>query len=268
MGGLKPSIVLFNNRGDLIHTLLTPLSSLIFGACCGSFLNVCLFRWKNGGHVLYPPSFCPCCKKNIKWYDNIPVLSFIWLRGKCRSCSHSISFQYPTVEAATAILFCLAAQMFGNDKPLAIVESYFFLSFLVLFVVSDLKWRLLPHVFNNFFILFGLFFMALESSPKLFRGLCDSIIIGSLIFGLVQFFPNSMGGGDIKLMSGLGVWMGFSKTVFIIFLSFGLGALLALFLIAKRKMNRKSMMPFGPFLALGALVVWFFPDLCGKLILF
>jgi leader peptidase (prepilin peptidase) / N-methyltransferase len=242
--------------------LLTPLFALFLGACVGSFLNVCLFRWKSGGQVFTPSSFCPHCRKTIAWFDNIPIISFALLQGKCRFCGKSISFQYPLVEVGTAFLFWSASTLAPNRDPEIVISGYFFISFLVLLVVSDLKWRLLPHVFNNFFIFTGLILSMRFSfsAMSLFLASSDSIIVGSFMFGLIQFFPKVMGGGDIKMITGLTIWLGFYKVVCVIFIAFSLGALLALVLMMKNKITRKSMMPFGPFLAFAALVIWLFPE--------
>src|SRR5690349_9087495 len=101
---------------------MTPLS-LLLGACVGSFLNVCLIRWKSGGSVISPASSCPRCKKKIHWYDNIPVVSFILLRGRCRSCRKPISWQYPVVELVTALLF-MACSLRFQDKIEFLVASF------------------------------------------------------------------------------------------------------------------------------------------------
>ncbi|MFI5205412.1 MAG: prepilin peptidase, partial [Candidatus Paceibacterales bacterium] len=198
---------------------MTPLFSWVLGACVGSFLNVCLVRWKSGGQILTPPSFCPRCKKSIQWFDNIPIVSFFLLGGKCRSCQKPISWQYPMVEMATAALFFANSWKFSKESFPFIVAGFLLVCFLILLVVSDIKWKLLPHLFNNLFILTGFFFIAFyfsSSSSGIFTAASEFIIIGSVMFGLIQFFPNGLGGGDIKLIAGLAVWMGFLKAVLIL----------------------------------------------------
>jgi leader peptidase (prepilin peptidase)/N-methyltransferase len=237
------------------------------GLCVGSFLNVCLYRWKNGGQVFTPASFCPHCKKTIFWFDNIPVFSYLALRGKCRVCHSAISWQYPLVEISTSFLFLLVVVNFSNDLFLE-MSSFVFVSFLVLLIASDLKWRLLPHSFNNLFILTGLFFYKENSGfawLNFFKTASSFVIIGGLVFGLVHFFPDVLGGGDIKMVLALTIWMGLFKSIYVLILAFGAGSLLALPLLLAKKITRKSTMPFGPFLAFGALVVWFWPEFIDRL---
>jgi len=140
---------------------------MILGLCVGSFLNVCLLRWKSGEPIAVPPSRCPSCRHFLSWYENIPVLSFLALRGKCLSCHSPISWQYPAVESATGLLFLVCALRYQD--PFQVLSGFFFGSLLILLVVSDLKWRLLPHVFNNLLALTGFFFHFSPSSFKMGR---------------------------------------------------------------------------------------------------
>jgi prepilin signal peptidase PulO-like enzyme (type II secretory pathway) len=222
-----------------------------------------LIRWKNGGQVFTPPSICPRCQKRILWFDNIPVLSFLILKGKCRFCRKPISLQYPLVEGATSILFGISSLFFEPDLFL-LISSFCFLSFLVLFFVSDLKWRLLPHPFNNLFILSGLFFSFCFwghqfSFSYLFFSAENFLTMGALLFVLTRFIPNGVGGGDVKMVAGLAAWLGLLKTVLVLILASCSGAIIFLILIYKGKINRRSLIPFGPFLSFSALVVWLYP---------
>ncbi|MGH7739935.1 MAG: prepilin peptidase, partial [bacterium] len=152
-----PPILLYSEfRGDFILNLLHPSYAIFLGVCVGSFLNVCLVRWKSGKQVFFPASHCPSCRHFLRWYENIPILSFLALRGKCRHCQITISWQYPLVELATAILFLFCSLKF--KQPIMIVGSYFFVVFLILLSVSDIKWKLLPHLFNDLFVVTAFFF--------------------------------------------------------------------------------------------------------------
>lgn len=246
---------------------MTPLFSTFLGACAGSFLNVCLFRWKNGGQVFTPSSFCPNCKHSIFWFDNIPLISFLILRGQCRFCHEKISWQYPVIEIFTSFLFLLSSELFFPNFYLEII-SFIFVSFLVLLATGDIKWGLLPHPVNNLFVVAGLAFFSrsafLSFAPSLFDTAGSFFIIGSLMFGFVQVFPQGLGGGDIKMISALAIWVGLLKIVCILVIAFGIGSLTALVLLVSKKTTRKSMMPFGPFLAFGAFVVWFWPELATR----
>jgi prepilin signal peptidase PulO-like enzyme (type II secretory pathway) len=222
-----------------------------------------LFRWKTGGKIFTPPSCCPHCEKSIRWFDNIPVVSFLALKGRCRSCHKAISWQYPMVEIITAFFFYLSSITFSND-PYLLVFSFVFVGFLVLLGVSDINWRLLPNSFNNLFIFAGLLFQAnkhiLLASSNAFKASSGFIIIGSLIFAVIKFFPRGLGGGDIKMLAGLAVWVGVFKTLYVLLFAFGVGSLVVLPFLMVKKVSLKSMIPFGPFIGLGAINVWFFPE--------
>jgi len=142
------------------------------------------------------------------------------------------------------------------------VCSFVFVSFLILLVVSDLKWKLLPHPFTNLFAISGFVFQAVDKSFNLtsfYIAACGFVVIGALIFTLTQIFSEVLGGGDIKMMLAISIWLGIIKSAYVLVLAFGIGALVALILLAVKKINRKSTMPFGPFLAFGACVMWFWP---------
>lgn len=242
---------------------MTPLFSFFFGLCVGSFLNVCLFRWKSNGNVLSPPSFCPQCKKSIQWFDNIPVLSFALLKGRCRNCNASISLQYPLIELVTGMFFWVSFLRTTDSLPLQLF-SFVFVSFLIVLTVADLKWELLPHPFTNHFILAGLIIQSFQKNVNLlhFYNLASGfVIVGALVLILTQIFPKVLGGGDIKMVLALSIWLGVLKSIYVLILAFGIGAVVALGLLATHKINRKSTMPFGPFLALASYGIWFFPEL-------
>lgn len=256
-----------NCRGILIQHLTTPFFSIFWGLCIGSFLNVCLFRWKSGGQVFTPPSFCPYCKNEIRWFDNIPILSFLFLKGRCRFCNEVISWQYPLIEFVTGLFFLVSA-ISAPENRLIQISGFIFVSFLILLVVSDFKWKLLPHPFTNLFALAGFIFQSIDKSfnlTSIYIVASGFVIIGALIFTLTQIFPDVLGGGDIKMMLALSVWLGVSKSAYVLALAFGTGALVALVLLALKKVNRKSTIPFGPFLALGAWIIWFWPKMVDYL---
>jgi len=243
---------------------MTPLLSLLVGACVGSLLNVCLARWKSGGKIASPSSFCHHCKKSIIWYDKIPILSFVRLRGKCRFCYKSISLQYPLVESTTAFFFGFSA-MFFSKQAFFLICSFIFVGFLILLSTSDIKWRLLPHPFNNFFILSGFIFSCRSFFPSvntLFIASGNFFIVGTLMFLLTRYFPLWMGGGDVKMLAGLAVWLGVFSAFYVLLIASGTALLLflAMFLMGAHKITLKTVIPFGPFLSFGALVVWFWPE--------
>jgi len=235
----------------------------LLGACIGSFLNVCLYRWKNGGQVVSPSSFCPHCKKTILWFDNIPIVSFFLLMGKCRSCHRPISWQYPMVEFTTAFLFYLSSVKFLGQNTNLLFSSLVFSTFLILLVASDLKWWMLPHLFNNLFILTGLLFSPkpITDYPSIaFNSAANFVLLFIPFVALTLLFPNGFGGGDVKMVAGLSIWLGFNKSILVLFLSFVAGSFVILPLLILKKISLKTPIRFGPFLGLGSMGVWFWPD--------
>jgi leader peptidase (prepilin peptidase) / N-methyltransferase len=159
-------------------------------------------------------------------------------------------------------LFFWGSTLSAPENEVVRISSFVFISFLILLVVSDLKWKLLPHPFTNLFALAGFTFQAIDKSFNLtsfYIVASGFVIIGALIFTLTRIFPDVLGGGDIKMMLALSIWFGIAKSAYVLVLAFGTGALVALVLLVLKKVNRRSTMPFGPFLALGACVMWFWP---------
>jgi prepilin signal peptidase PulO-like enzyme (type II secretory pathway) len=193
------------------------------------------------------------------------VLSFIVLGAKCRFCQKTISWQYPIVELITAVLFGVSS-VFFHQEWFRVLPSFVFVSFVVILAASDLKWKLLPHVFNNIFILAGMIFTKEGFTfSAFFTSASNFILIGSILYGITQIIPKGLGGGDIKMGAALAIWLGFSNTLLVLFLSFALGSLVMLPLLWMKKVSKKSMIPFGPFLTMAGLFVWFFPELTNQL---
>jgi prepilin signal peptidase PulO-like enzyme (type II secretory pathway) len=254
-------------KGGRITIQATPIEFLfftsLFGICIGSFLNVCLLRWKNKENIAFPASHCPICLHSLSWYENIPVLSFICLRGRCSSCSAPISWQYPLVEAATGALFVFWVLRFPQLGYGNMISGMIFLSFLVLLTTADLKWLLLPHPVNNLFVACGLLSFWLKQDEWGGRSVRDSlfgfIVVGAIFILIESLWPARLGGGDIKMVSGLGAWLGLEGAFHALTIAFALGAALGLIGMAIGKTHRKTKIPFGPFLAIGGGVVVFCP---------
>lgn len=241
---------------------MTLFISSLAGAGIGRLFNVYLARGKNGGPMTVP--FCPCCKRSFSGYDHIPVLGFILAKGKCRHCHRPISLQYPLLESLTALLFALSALIYSNQW-LLLLGSLVFVGFLILLSTSDTKWHLMPHSFNNSFILCGFLFTCASSSPfpnLLFISASRFFLVGALLFLLTRYFPLWLGGGDVKMLAGLAVWLGVFNTFYVWLIASVIAVLLylAIFLRGTHKITLKTAIPFGPFLSLGALVVWFRPE--------
>jgi len=234
----------------------------LLGLIFGSFANVLIFRLPREKSVIFPFSFCPSCNKKIKWYDNIPVLSFILLRGKCRACGSKISLQYPLVEIIMGILFALVVNFLGiTSKSIALI---FLLFNLVVIAFIDFKWRIIPDEINLSILVAGIIYSLYKMG--LLRGIVFSLtgsLVGFLFLLLTAhigdkvFKKESLGGGDIKLIAGLGTFLG-AKNVFVcIFLSSILGIFYAVPLYFMSK-KRKKEIPFGPFIMLAGLISFLF----------
>ena len=240
----------------------------ILGLVIGSFLNVCIYRLPRGESLLHPPSHCPQCGKLIKWYDNIPLLSYLLLRGRCRHCSSGISFRYPLVEALTGIFFLFS---FFRHSPgiltfplfLSFLKHLIFISFLIPVFFIDLKHRIVPNRLSYGVLICGL----LLSLPT--RSFFSSLVglgIGGAIFLIIRFLGafflkvESMGMGDVKLAAGIGAFLGWRLTLVCFFLSFLLGAIVAIFLLLTRVKRRKDRIPFAPFLVAAALISLFWGE--------
>jgi leader peptidase (prepilin peptidase) / N-methyltransferase len=241
---------------------MTLFISSLVGAITGRLLNVCLTRGSNGNAVTVPT--CPRCKKTFSGSDHIPILGFILAKGNCRFCHRPISLQYPLIESATTLLFFLSAWVYSNQW-LYLLGSFVFVGFLILLSSSDTKWRLMPHSFNNLFILCGFLFACVSSNSvfhSLFLAASRFFILGAFLFTLTRYFPLWLGGGDVKMLAGLAVWLGVFNTFYVLLIASGIAVLLFLtfFLMGTHKITLKTAIPFGPFLSLGALVMWFWPD--------
>lgn len=225
----------------------------IVGACVGSFLNVCVYRWPEDKSVVSPPSSCPNCGTRIKWYDNVPVLGWMWLRGKCRACGTPISIQYPLVELLTAALWVMAAWRFGATWQTLSVALFFTL--LLGIALSDARTYIIPDQFTLGGLVIGL---ALSFAPGGI-GWKDAFLGAVLGYGLLwlvavlgewAFKKPAMGGGDIKMMAMVGAFLGPMGVLLTIFL----GALFGTLIFAPISMRTGKLVPFGIFLALGAAI--------------
>ncbi len=231
----------------------------IIGCIFGSFYNVVGYRIPNGLSIVKPGSFCPKCNHSLKWYELIPVLSYLVQRGKCRDCGEKISIIYPMVEITTGILFATSYFIFGfsYELILALIIS----SFLVIVIVSDINYLIIPDEVTFFFCLLlflikifveGLWnaLLSLGSGVFLFLIMYLIMIIGNLLFK-----KESMGGGDVKLMFFVGMIIGPILGMFSIFLSSLIALPLSLMVYVKDKNN---VIPFGPFILISLYVIMLF----------
>lgn len=229
----------------------------LFGLAIGSFLNVVVLRLEKEENIVSKRSYCPNCQTQLKWYELIPVLSFIIQNGRCRTCSQKISWQYPLVELATGLLFFLTYSYFSNQNWLVISYWLFVISSLIVVFVYDFKYYLIPDKVVYPAILVALVSVVFTHLNFLQLGL--SMIGAVLFFSLVIVSRETwMGMGDVKLAVLMGFVLGWPNILVALFTAFISGALSGLLLISLGKKSLKSQLPFGPFLVLGTFVAIFY----------
>lgn len=231
----------------------------VFGLCVGSFLNVVIYRLHKGQSLVKPHSYCPHCRHRLFWSDLMPILSFVFLRGRCRYCHKKISWQYPLVEGVTGLLFLL---FFLFDGPTVILIFHFMIgAILLLIFVYDLKYLLIPDQFILVGSVCAILSSILLQSPAFPQALLGSVMGGGFFAFIVLISRGRwMGGGDVKLGFLMGLLLGWSSLLLALFLAFVGGALIGLLLILTRKKTFKSAVPFGTFLTVATLVALFFGD--------
>lgn len=229
----------------------------ILGLIVGSFSNVCIYRIPRNESIVYPASHCLKCRSNISPKDNIPLLSFILLKGRCRNCKSKISIQYPIVELLTGLIYLIIYLTYGLSVQTLI---YIFLSSsLIIIAFIDLNEQIvpdeisLPGIVIGFVISFFVPYISfINSALGVFIGGGIILIIG--MGGSVIFKKEAMGGGDVKLAAMIGAFLGWRYIIISLFLGFFLGALAGIFLILSKIKRREDVVPFGPFIVLGSLI--------------
>ena len=235
------------------------IAFFILGSLWGSFSNVCIYRLPNSGNVAKGRSFCPICKNKIKWFDNIPFFSFLFLKGKCRQCSKPISFQYLVVELLSAISFVIIFHLYGISITtlLLLILSIFFI---IIFFI-DLKHFIIPNVLT-FPLMFIGFLKSFDPNlnQTIFPNYINSLIggvVGYLIIWLIIFAykkiknKEGMGLGDAKLLAAIGFWFGWESIPFVLFFSSVIALISVLPSLIKKTKNLSSQIPFGPYIVLG-----------------
>ena len=262
--------------------------SVLFGAMIGSFLNVCICRIPEGKSIVTPGSHCPQCGKAIRWYDNLPVISFLLLRGRCRHCRRSISVQYPLVEGITAILSLLLFIRFGPSPQYVIYFA--FTAALVVITVIDLYHQIIPNGISLPGIAVGLLASWFLPNPALMDGLLRGLVFqaarlgvnlsnhaafvdallgivlggGSLLLVIHLYYwlrkGEGMGGGDVKLLAMVGAFLGWKAVIVTIIFSSFIGSIVGVALMVRKGKDLKYAIPYGPFLSLGAVIALFYGE--------
>ena len=239
------------------------------GLVVGSFANVCIYRLPRQESVVWPGSHCPRCQAPIRWYDNIPLLSFVLLRGRCRGCGEPISWRYPIVELLTGVLFLQGVATFGVS--LRALQSLVLGTLLVIVFFVDLDHYIIPNRITYPGIVIGLLFAALSEGRFDWRRVVIAAVTAAALGGgfiLVNILSalllkqEGMGMGDAKLAAMIGAFLGWPIGAVAILLGVFIGGALGLLLLALRIKGRREQIPFGPALAAGAAVaMWWGPGL-------
>jgi leader peptidase (prepilin peptidase)/N-methyltransferase len=233
----------------------------VFGALIGSFLNVCIYRLPRYESVAWPGSHCPKCSHPLAWYDNIPLMSYLILAGRCRYCAVGISFRYPLVEMLNALGYMGLLWFFGPSW--ATVAYGVLYSALLVVAGTDLSHKIIPNVVTFPGIVVGLISAATILPLGLLEGLLGVLVGGGILWVLAWASPylfgkEGMGGGDIKLLAMIGAFMGWKPALMTIMVGSFLGSIVGITLITAQLIKREDYIPFGPFLVCGALVALFF----------
>lgn len=240
----------------------------LLGLIIGSFLNVCIHRMPRDESLLRPPSHCPRCKKPVAPYDNVPVLSFLWLGGRCRHCRKPISPRYPAVELLTGLVFAGLCWRWQGQPGWALAASA---ASAALLAIAFIDWDtfLIPDVLSLGLVAAGL--LASPLNPILGDGLLAragfslggaavgfGLCYGVAVFGEWVFKKEAMGGGDVKLLAGVGAWSGALGAIDCLVVASLLGSLYGGALLLRRRLKRQDPIPFGPFLSAAAVFNFFY----------
>jgi leader peptidase (prepilin peptidase)/N-methyltransferase len=237
--------------------------SIAFGLVIGSFLNVVIHRLPKDESLVTPRSRCPVCRAPIRARDNIPILSFLLLRGRCRECGHPISWRYPLVEGLTALLFAITVHQFGLSLEAGVL--LLFLSGLIVVSFIDLDLQIIPNAITLPGIPLGLIAGIVVGEPPFLDRLVGTLAGAGFLY-LVLFYggalygQDAMGEGDLNLIALIGAFLGWRSVVVTVLVACLTGSVIGLALIGLGRLTRRQHIPFGPFLALGAVVALFWGE--------
>jgi leader peptidase (prepilin peptidase)/N-methyltransferase len=266
--------------------LTLQIFALVLGLCLGSFLNVCIARMPEDRSVVTPPSHCPHCGSGIAWYDNIPILSWLILRAKCRACGNGIAATYPLIEAATGllVLLCWRQAIPGVEALDAAHLALFvyhttFVCMLVGLTFIDLEHYIIPDEFSLYAVpvgvlgALGIGMLAPDLAPSWQQSLVGALVGGGFLLAVAGIYwlirrEEGIGMGDVKLLAMIGAFLGAFPALFLVMLlSSIVGSIVGVAHIALAGRGLRTAIPFGPFLALGALITLFFGDVLVRFLL-
>ena len=241
--------------------MILELFIFLFGMAVGSFLNVCIYRLPRSISLIRPSSMCPSCRTKIAFYDNVPVASYLWLRGRCRHCGIAISPRYPLIELISGLFAVAVFAHYGLSWEGLIV--YALVSALVVITYIDIDHQIIPNVITYPGIVVGFLASFAVDYITYIESLIGIILGGGVLLMVAWGYyfmtkKEGMGGGDIKLLAMLGAFLGWKGVIFTIFVGSAIGALVGMALALRTEQGRRLPIPFGPFLSLGALLYLFF----------
>jgi len=242
---------------------MLSIVSIILGAMVGSFLNVCIYRLPKEESIIWPRSHCPTCKKMIRFYDNIPLISYLLLRGRCRYCKGPISLQYPLVEGITALSSLFLIIKFGPS--LSYLFYFAFVAALIAITVIDLYHQIIPDGISLPGIGVGLLASLVIPQITFFNSLMGILLGGGSLFLVATLYEwifkrEGMGGGDVKLLAMIGAFLGWKAVILTILLSSLIGSITGILIMILKGKDFKYAIPFGPFLSMGAVIALFYGE--------
>ena len=236
--------------------------SAAFGAIVGSFLNVVILRLPEPGQsIVFPASHCPQCCSPLLWYENIPIFSYVFLRGRCGHCHNSISLQYPLVELLMAVI--TVALVYRFQLSLTTAGYFVFSAALLVIIFIDIRLQIIPDVISLPGIILGFLFSLVSDIVSWQNSLIGLLAGGGVLYAVALSYTllrkiDGMGGGDIKLLAMIGAWLGWQSLPFVIFMSSTTGSIIGIIAMYSQKKGGQTRIPFGPFLSLAALVYVFY----------
>ncbi|MEO0083117.1 MAG: prepilin peptidase [candidate division WOR-3 bacterium] len=244
----------------LLPNYLIALTIFILGVLIGGFLNVCIYRIPRHISVVFPNSFCPNCKKTLKPQDRFPLIGFILVGGRCRFCKKPISWRYPAVELLTGLLFLFS--FWKYNLSLVLLKNLIFISLLIVIAFIDISHQIIPNALSIPGIVIGLLFSIVIKSPNISDTLLATVAFAVILWifrqvGLLIKKQEMMGWGDIKLAGMLGANFGIKTGLVALFISVIIGVVVWLILMLFKIKSRKDYIPFGSFMAIGAILTSF-----------
>ncbi len=244
--------------------IFPAIAAFLFGSIVGSFLNVCIYRMPRDFSIVSPSSRCPSCNTPIRPYDNIPLISFLILGGRCRYCKARISLRYPVIEALNGLLYVSALWRFGLGWYTPVLFA--FCSAMIVITFIDIDFQIIPDVITLPGIAIGLVAASMilpdpfdRASLLGFKEAAIGLLSGGALFYLIALLSKGgMGGGDIKMMAMVGAFLGWKGMLLTTFAGSLAGSLIGIFLMVFKGKGRKTKIPFGPFLAMGAILSLFY----------